>query len=291
MSSHIPSSLQGSNLQHFSSPYSIKRTEYAEQLKANTRSKMDLTLMTAEGDKVTLSLKSASRTDYTRYDAQGRLHGPSDIHAESLHVRTKDKVAVAVEGDLNAAELADIEQLFDRLQEVATDFFAGDLAEALDGALAIDDLGSIASFDANLKLHQRVSVAQSRTARYEHRQHPTTAAPTTPAAVERVVDDMVQAVDDAKVALSKMGQRLSGLVSDFFENLAEQLNLNEPDRQLAAQMSSRLAQHLNLTVQGSDTPDESTATAAAVSIPTVAVMEGEVTPSGLSTDVQPNTLS
>ncbi|MCZ6876085.1 MAG: hypothetical protein O7G88_21575 [bacterium] len=301
MSSYIPSSLQGSTLQNFFQPRSTMHTESAAQLKTSTRAKMDFTLTTAEGDKVTLSAKSVSRIAYTTYDAQGRLHGMPDIHAESLSVRARQEVTVMVEGDLNAEELADIEKLFDRLLNIATDFFTGDLDQALDGTLAIDDLGSIASFGASLKLHQRISVAQSTAtyATYERRNHlPTTAADTTsggtalaiPSSLDPIVDDMMQAVDESKVAAPRLGQRLSGLVSELFEKLAEQLDLDATGRQRVARVSTRFAQRLKLTVQANGESDESTETVAAAPTQTTESTEPEPTGSQSNTDGRLNIL-
>jgi hypothetical protein len=43
------------------------------QVQAETHTSADITLVTAEGDKVTLSTDAVMQAAYTRYDARGRL--------------------------------------------------------------------------------------------------------------------------------------------------------------------------------------------------------------------------
>jgi hypothetical protein len=82
------------------------------QVQAETRTSADITLVTAEGDKVTLSTDTLLAAAYTRYDARGRLQGHrTEGHAETLELASANDVSLHIDGNLNDAERADIQQL------------------------------------------------------------------------------------------------------------------------------------------------------------------------------------
>jgi hypothetical protein len=240
------SAQQSPDLQHFFKAHTDAQTSKAGQLQAQARAKADLTIVTAEGDRVSFSAKSALQAIYTTYDARGRLQGPPNVHSEALQVKAQNSLAVEVEGDLNAEELADIERLLGHLKDVAMDFFSGDLDEALLGGLDIDELDSIASFGASLRLKQRVSVTQFVAAQQIAGNTPNT-QPSRGPSVDHVINQMLQAVRDAKLATAELTDRLPGFVSELFEKLADDLDFDTPKRQLAAHITSTFSQRLQLT--------------------------------------------
>jgi hypothetical protein len=80
-------------------------------VQAETHTSADITLVTAEGDKVTLSTDAMLQAAYTRYDARGRLRGYGlEWHAETFQLASANDISLQIEGDLNDAERADIEQ-------------------------------------------------------------------------------------------------------------------------------------------------------------------------------------
>jgi hypothetical protein len=83
----------------------------------NTRANAEISLVTADGDKVTLSASSALQTTHIIYDYLGRMEGQAlAAHAEKLQLSSTSKFAVTVEGELDQGELADINKLLDAIE-------------------------------------------------------------------------------------------------------------------------------------------------------------------------------
>lgn len=269
------SALQAPDLQNCFKADTDTHAHRTSQIKANSRATVDLTIVTAEGDTVSLSATSVLRAAYTTYDAQGRLHGGSGLTAETSRLSAKNQVALEVEGNLNAEELADVEQLLGHLTEMATDFFAGDVDSAIESALENDDLDTIAAFEASLTLHQQVSVRQrlgasqtdgnmfARVPEMPWQGRPETAsgvllsdAANTPSAsrsgVSQVIDNLMQAARDSNLSAETLSEHLPGFVSELLDHLADDLNLDTTARKLAAHMSSTFTQRLRHAVAEGD---------------------------------------
>ena len=93
------------------------------QVQAETHTSADIAFVTAEGDKVTLSTDAVAQAVYTRYDARGRLQGQgSERHAATLQLASVKDISLHIEGNLNDAERADIQQALGTLEQLATDF-------------------------------------------------------------------------------------------------------------------------------------------------------------------------
>ncbi len=238
------SALQSPERHHVFTPHADVRTTSAGQIKTKTQAKTNLTIVTAEGDQVTLSATSASRGTLTTYDAEGRLHG-AGVRAEALKLSTKTRLSIEVEGDLNAEELADIEQLLGRVNALATGFFSGDFDEALEEVLGLDELESIVNFTAKMTRKQRLSFTPLTSTQLGDpvsenipEVQPTNAQPGLRIPADQVVDDMLHAVHDSQIASKKLGHRLSGLVSTLFANIADELDADASKRQLAAHITT-----------------------------------------------------
>lgn len=97
-------------------------------------------LMTREGDRVTIS---ASRQEVQAFSAaagQWRYDGASNSH-----------FALSIEGELSAEEHAAIDGLLQQVDELAADFYGGDLEGAFASALSLGyDAQQISAFSLNL---------------------------------------------------------------------------------------------------------------------------------------------
>src|SRR5689334_6485203 len=121
------------------------------QVQAETRTSADITLVTAEGDKVTLSTDAVLQAAYTRYDARGRLQGHSTAaHAETVQFASANATSLQIEGDLNDAERADIQQALDTIAQFATDFVDGKEDAASNQIANLGNLNTLRSVDATL---------------------------------------------------------------------------------------------------------------------------------------------
>ena len=131
------------------------------RVQAETHTSADITLVTAEGDKVTLSTDAVTQAAYTRYDARGRLRGHGiERHAETFQLASANDISLQIEGDLNSAERADIQQAFGTIEQFAADFFDGKEGEAPNQIFNLGNLNTLRSIDATLELSQSLTVSQ-----------------------------------------------------------------------------------------------------------------------------------
>lgn len=136
------------------------------QVQAETHTSADITLVTAQGDKVTLSTDAMLQAAYTRYDAHGRLQGHrTERHAETFQLASANEISLQVEGDLNDAERADIQQALDTFERFATDFFNGKVDKPANRVFDLGNLNTLRSIDATLELSQSLTVSQQTEAR------------------------------------------------------------------------------------------------------------------------------
>ncbi|VAX29871.1 hypothetical protein MNBD_NITROSPIRAE01-76 [hydrothermal vent metagenome] len=127
----------------------------------------DITLFTAEGDKVTLSSASRFEASYATYSSQGVMDGNAfQVNAEAYSVSEAFVFELSVEGDLNKEELKDIKEALKTIEKLTSDFFAGKTEQAVDHAEGITKLDTIASFEAVLQYSKTLSaqVAVTETA-------------------------------------------------------------------------------------------------------------------------------
>src|SRR3972149_9072997 len=123
-----------------------------------TKAKAELEITTAEGDRVTLFSQSKTETAYASYDSQGKLTGAESTDtAEMYQIVSTNKVAIAVEGNLNEEELADIQRLLQSVEDIFMNFLSDDgtIEENLASSLALDSMKSLSHFDAELKYSQK----------------------------------------------------------------------------------------------------------------------------------------
>src|SRR3989304_2580327 len=118
------------------------------QYGVNTRTKAraELEITTAEGDRVTLLSQSKLRAAYAGYDSQGKLTGTeSSVSTNIYQIVTTNNVAIAVEGNLNEEELADIRNLLQSVEDMFTNFISGDgtMEESLAASLSLDSMKTL----------------------------------------------------------------------------------------------------------------------------------------------------
>lgn len=116
-------------------------------------------LTTADGDKVTISASSsqAFSSQYTKGVGAG-----SSVEAMNASYSATRASSWSVQGDLNEQEMQAIEDLLGQVNQLAGDFFAGNLDEVFNQALALGyDQEQITAFSLNLTQVdvQRVSTA------------------------------------------------------------------------------------------------------------------------------------
>lgn len=133
---------------------------------ASRRTAADFSIVTADGDKVTLSLRSSESAGTYRYSAQGRLEGgiQSAVAAGSVY-ESSASISLSVQGELSKAEIRDIQKAIKTAAKAYRDIAKGHEEQAVKRTAKLDKLDSIAELGASISVSEtaisasRVSVA------------------------------------------------------------------------------------------------------------------------------------
>jgi ribosomal protein L21E len=228
----------------------------ANLLNASSRKSTDISLITAEGDKVTISAQSAFRAGFASYDYQGRLSGNEvNLQSRSLEVASENSLTISVEGNLSQDELADIKKLVTKIEKLGSEFFSRPLEDSLSQALQVgNDLDSIASFAAHLHYEQQVSVAQrvqeqigpAEASAVANAQTDATnnAKPVSWRDVKKFLNDLVESVHDAKADKETSVDKLPKLFSRLLQQLSHTLDFDESKQKLADHIQKQFGKDL-----------------------------------------------
>jgi hypothetical protein len=81
-------------------------------------------------------------------------------HTETLQLASAHDISLQIEGNLNDAERADIQQALGTIEQFAADFFDGKEDEAPNQIFNLGNLNTLRSFDATLEFSQSLTVSQ-----------------------------------------------------------------------------------------------------------------------------------
>lgn len=125
--------------------------EYAKAYERTSNS-FEFELTTQEGDVV----KIQAMSDYQSYqEALSAQSGGSALYAGYSEESNSSGFNLLVEGDLNDEEMAAIESLMSQVNDLADEFYTGDLGTAFDMAMNLtSDADQIAQFSLDLKQTQ-----------------------------------------------------------------------------------------------------------------------------------------
>jgi hypothetical protein len=149
---------------------------------------------------------------YTRYDAHGRLRGYGiEKHTETLQLASANDISRQIEGDLNDAERADIQQALGAIERFAADFFDGKEDEAPNQIFNLGNLNTLRSIDATLELSQSLTVCQQTETRAVGAAPPVLepnaaaleAQPSTTLNPKSLLDTILHAIDTARADVAQ----------------------------------------------------------------------------------------
>jgi hypothetical protein len=215
----------------------------------NTRANAEISLVTADGDKVTLSASSALQTTHIIYDYLGRMEGQAPAaHAEKLQLSSTSEFAVTVEGELDQGELADINELLDAIETTAAGVFSGKPGGLLKSFAGLRELDSIASFDAALSYSREASAERATSITSASEAPAGDATDTAPANNSseprntrpflKKLAQLARRLEDEK-GLDKLPRRFTQL----FEKLAHNLTLDEHEQSLTDRVAAEHSKH------------------------------------------------
>ena len=144
----------------------LSHSQSTSQLSAQTGS--ELTLLTQEGDRVTISAQAQMAYRYSDFNlTQLSRDGAVTLAGSSEGYMRSSSFQIEVVGELNEQELADIQELVGLFKQTITQFFEGDLQaivqEARNTPETIGALDTIAAFDYEFSLDAQMQATQSQT--------------------------------------------------------------------------------------------------------------------------------
>jgi hypothetical protein len=137
----------------------------ATALEINTRTKQRSTIKirTQEGDIVKLSIRRSENLQVA--DASVTENGKTSSTTE-IEISSRSRLTLSVEGDLNDEELAAIRNVFAQAEDIAEQFFGGDLQAAFDLAAGFEfDTEQLARVKLRFRSYQSSSIAYTETTR------------------------------------------------------------------------------------------------------------------------------
>lgn len=129
------------------------------ELYYNQKRAFDMQVKTQDGDVVTIKVKAGESFSASSFAAANDDVSVSGFDAEYTN---HSRFSFSVEGDLDEGELAALNDLFAQVNDIADDFFAGDVDAAFEQALDVGyDASELAGFAVNMRRTQVVAVRQT----------------------------------------------------------------------------------------------------------------------------------
>jgi hypothetical protein len=198
------------------------------KISAMDQKSTDIEILTREGDRVTLSTDSLSKMFNFTYNEQGYMNGEMTASSiEAFGVYSIQEVALSVEGDLNEEEMADIMSILGKIENLASDFFAGELDEAVAKALQFGDMGTVVAVEANLQYVYSASAEESfmvtgpSTSSELQGKVPADGKLITAVSIKGFLEKMIEALKESKVEENKLAKALPENIEKIFEKSIE----------------------------------------------------------------------
>ena len=197
------------------------RSSDLTRLNASSDTHTDLSVVTAGGDRITLSAESLLRASYAELNYQSTDQYRLDVHTTDSQVQFGNSIEVSVQGQLDQQEQADVQLLVGKLEKVVKQFLGGDSAGALSKALQIGDLGTVASFELNVQQSAQIAFTQEQQVSADGAQ----ALPQQNAGTQdqakptSLANQIVDTIHDSKIDTKKLLQYLAHLLKHVFHKL------------------------------------------------------------------------
>ena len=137
------------------------RSAQYRRLTVSQEQNADISILTEEGDKITLSLATEFHAGFVTYSSSGRTRsGAFEVQAESLMVDMSQGLQIRVEGDLSEEEISDIQKTLQEIAKIMQDVLSGDLDKAAAGAAKVAGYDTISSVAADLSYEQHTILEQ-----------------------------------------------------------------------------------------------------------------------------------
>ncbi len=240
----------------FTSSHSSQRVT---KIEAGSLTSADFTIVTAEGDKVTLSANSAQGVLFQQYTAQGPTTGlPIHVRAEEFSAFSTSEFQISVEGALSEQEAADIERFLVATKNIVSSLLRGEIDEAVAQTTGLGTLDNLTSAELEVVhisslLVEQQTVQEGSLDLPEKFPDPTNSqVGHSHSVVNRTIEAMLQAVRDLQIDSAKLGKRLPQLLTRLFQSFMEDPRINEPQQSLLRQLEHQFLQRLQQELDGEE---------------------------------------
>lgn len=125
----------------------------------STQQSTVIEIQTQEGDVVAIEIQNATERQQSALQMQDE-NGSLDFFQDSFAMQSSFNISV--QGDLNEDEQRAIESLMGDMEQVSSDFFAGDRQQAFQSAQAIGmDMQQLAGFNIDMRLQQNITAVSA----------------------------------------------------------------------------------------------------------------------------------
>lgn len=203
-----------------------------------------LQLITLDGDSVSIDI---SRQSYSEFSATGKLSNLSSSLNLNQSSASSSSFSLNVTGDLDEGELAAINQLLTSVDDIAADFYQGDVNEAFQQILDLEfDSSEFSRLDLNL---QRTSTTNALAA-YESTASSTGDKPSTrPLSATSELNQLLGNIENALAAARNFQEPLKLLteviqgIGNIFDSVNADKDANfAPTTEILTQLADTLAQ-------------------------------------------------
>lgn len=126
-----------------------------------TKQRSSIRIRTQEGDIVRFDLKQVSHMSASDVAVSNEDGMASSTAVE---MSSRSRMSIKVKGDLNESERLAIQAVFDQAQQMADDFFGGDIAAAFDAAQGFEyDSEQLARVNLRFRMRQSSNISYSET--------------------------------------------------------------------------------------------------------------------------------
>ncbi len=145
------------------SPLTAQSVNYSSEKYSSQANSSDLSITTADGDLVSISFSALEETYASESFNYGSDHDSSEMSYESnKYSSSAMNFSFSVQGDLDEEELQAIQSLIKDISRIEKDFFAGNLDDAFNKAVALGyDEAQLRSFNLELRQTQTSVVSQT----------------------------------------------------------------------------------------------------------------------------------
>jgi hypothetical protein len=219
------------------------QAEQARVAALTTSRELDVSLVTREGDTVTISLDARAAALYGKYERVGMNEAGATYQKSELTAALYEReMTFTVEGDLNPAERRDIRKALKTLDRMMHNFTKGHARPMMMGAKRLQGLDTIAGLDASFSYERQVLVAEQTRVAAEYGGATRGTAPDgsqPPEASQRevsqvaeapalqlleaagtVADEMARVVDAAETPVERMLSFVDQLMEDYRERMS-----------------------------------------------------------------------